>query len=81
MSYRLISETSPTARKQYDCIWCVEKIAEGEIHVHEVSNYDGELQGHRWHPECHEVAKNYFRESGEEQFEAHECKRGSNEAA
>ena len=81
MSYQLISETRPKARKQYDCIWCVEKIAAGEAHIHEVSKYDGELQDHRWHPECHEAAQTYFRESGEEEFGAHECKRGSLDAA
>lgn len=81
MSYHLIHETKPKARKEYPCIWCVEKILPGEVHVHEVSKFDGELQDHRWHPECHEASKTYFSESGEEEFYPHECKRGSMEHA
>jgi hypothetical protein len=81
MSYELISETKPKARKEYSCIWCPEKIEAGAEHVHEVSKYDGELQDHRWHPECRAAATVYFRESGEEEFSPHECKRGTTEEA
>ena len=49
MSYQLIKETEPTARKSYRCIWCAEKILKGEKHVHESSKYDGSFQDHRWH--------------------------------
>jgi hypothetical protein len=81
MSYQLLSETTPVARKQYSCMWCVERIKIGEKHVHEVSKYDGEFQDHRWHPECLDVCREYILESGEDTFEAHECKRGSQEHA
>jgi hypothetical protein len=81
MSYVLISETRPKAKKQYDCIWCVEKIEAGETHIHEVSKYDRQFQDHRWHPECHEAAMDYFHKYGEEEFNPHECKRGSQEDA
>lgn len=81
MSYQLISQTTPKARREYDCIWCVEKIAKGETHVHEISKYDGDLQDHRWHPECLKAPETYFRESGGDEFSPHECKRGSIEEA
>lgn len=78
MSYQLIRETTPRARKEYHCIWCPEKINPGERHVHEVSRAD-DFQDHRWHPECRTAANEYFRESGEDDFAAHACKRGTSE--
>lgn len=79
MSYQLLSETKPKARKPYRCIWCPEQIAKGEVHVHEVSKYEGEFQDHRWHPECKAASDEFFRKFGEEEFEAHACKRGTME--
>jgi hypothetical protein len=81
MSYELIAETRPKARKAYRCIWCVEPIGKGEVHVHEVSKFDGELQDHRWHPECQDAARTHFRETGEDEFQARQCLRGSTEHA
>lgn len=81
MGYELISETRPKARKEYPCIWCVEKILKGELHIREVSKYDGGLQDHRWHPECRDAASKYFHESGEEEFPPSACKRGSMDEA
>lgn len=81
MSYTLFSSTTPRARKEYPCIWCVDKIQRGEVHVHCVGSYDGEFQDQRWHHDCFKVANQYFRESGEDCFSAHECKRGSTEHA
>jgi hypothetical protein len=74
MSYQLLSRTEPKARKEYRCIWCPEKILKGEAHVHEVSKFDGELQDHRWHPECLAACG-----SDDDSFCPHECKRGSTE--
>ena len=54
MSYTLLSEATRIARKQHRCIWCGEAIAPGEKYRDERSVYDGELQRHRWHPECDE---------------------------
>ena len=79
--YEIISETRPKARKQYNCIWCPEKIQKGEVHFHEVSKYDGEFQDHRWHLECEKAAQAWFRESRETEFEPHACKRGTNDEA
>lgn len=81
MSYQLLSETSPKARKEYACIWCVENIYKGDVHIHEVSTYDGDFQDHRWHEECKTAADKYFCEYGEEEFLPHGCKRGSLESA
>ena len=81
MSYILLSETEPKARKEYHCIWCPEKIAKGEKHVHESSKYDGDFQDHRWHLECRKAADEFFREHGEEGFMPHSCKRGTNDEA
>lgn len=81
MSFHRISFTEPKARKQHLCIWCPEKIAVGEKHIHEVSKYYEDFQDLRWHPECHEAASKYFSESGEDEIYPHACKRGTSEEA
>lgn len=77
MSYQLISETKPRARKDYRCVWCPEPILKGELHIHECSKYCGDIQDLRWHPECRDAAQAFFREYGEEEFPPHEFKRGT----
>lgn len=52
MSYELISESRPKARKEYKCIWCGQNILKGETHYYEISKYEGGFQDHRWHTEC-----------------------------
>lgn len=81
MAYQLLQLTRPKAAKEYQCIWCPEKIPPGMEHVHEASVYDGDFQDHRWHPECWDAAKTYFATTHEEEFGAHECKRGTTQAA
>lgn len=81
MSFQLLSETKPKARKPYACIWCTEKIQVGEVHIHQASKYDGDFQDHRWHPECWSAAVKDFKESGEEDFPANAFKRGTNAEA
>lgn len=66
MSYTLIRESFPVARKPHKCIWCGQGIPVGELHRHEVSRYD-ELQNFRWHLECDRDAAAWFG-SGEEEF-------------
>lgn len=61
MSYALISETKPRARKRHRCIWCGEFILKGEIYRHERSVYDGHWQDHKWHLECAEDSQEHFR--------------------
>lgn len=52
MSYTLLSETKPIARKDHRCIWCGQKISKGERYVAERSVFDGDMQNHHWHNEC-----------------------------
>jgi hypothetical protein len=80
MSYLLLSETTPTARKDHRCIWCPEMILKGEKHIHEVSTYEGDFQDHRWHPECRKAMMENFNRN-EPEFDAHACKRGTSEEA
>jgi hypothetical protein len=47
VSYTLLSESTPVARKAHRCIWCGERIAAGERYTHERSIYDGGFQNHR----------------------------------
>jgi hypothetical protein len=57
VSYTLLSQTKPTARKVHRCIWCGEAIPKGEQYVSERSVYDDEFQHHHWHQECLENAQ------------------------
>lgn len=76
MSYQLLNITKPKARKSYKCIWCDEPILSGEVHVHEISKYDGNLQDHRWHNECNAAAQEFFRIEDICEFEAGDMARG-----
>ena len=64
MSYTLLSEATRTARKQHRCIWCGQDIAAAEQYVDERSVYDGDIQHHRWHPECLDAMRDEAREWG-----------------
>lgn len=74
MTYTLLVETFPVARKDHKCIWCGQIIIKGEKHRHEKSVYDG-IQDHRWHLECNKAANDYFRKEHEEEFAPYENKR------
>jgi hypothetical protein len=52
MSYDLLSESWPVARKVHRCIWCGEPIEIGTKYRAECSVFDGEIQNHHWHEEC-----------------------------
>ena len=64
MSYTLIREAFPVARKKHRCIWCGEGIPVGLKHRHEISTFDG-LQDHRWHLECAKSSQEHFEEGPE----------------
>lgn len=57
MSYQLIEETKPKARKPHRCIWCGQQIEVGETYLREKSSYDQNLQDHKWHLECNAAAR------------------------
>jgi len=77
MSYTLFLSDQRTAKKAHTCIWCGQKILVAEKYTDERSVYDGNIQRHRWHPECHADSVKYFRESGEEEFTPHDNERPS----
>lgn len=52
MNYTLLSEVERTARKTHRCIWCWQLITVGSRYMDERSVYDGDMQHHKWHPEC-----------------------------
>ena len=68
MSYVLMDDSTPKARKPHTCIWCGQKILKGETYRREKSIYDGHWQDHRWHLECDKAAAEHFRH-GDEEFE------------
>lgn len=74
MSYTLIRETFPVARKQHKCIWCGQAILVGEKHRHEVSRYD-ELQDHRWHMECDADFAESLRDGDDPEFQPYSAPR------
>lgn len=67
MSYQLLSDSHPKARKDHLCIWCGQKIPAGTVYYAERSVFDGEMQNHHWHEECKDAADDYF-SAGEEEF-------------
>jgi hypothetical protein len=75
MSYSLLSESFPVARKQHRCIWCGETIPVGLKHRHERSVYDGGMQDHRWHMECDAAFKEDLRSGGDDEFIPHSAER------
>lgn len=75
MTYALLAESFPTARKRHRCIWCGQHIAPGEKYRREKSVYDGEMQDFKWHPECAEAQQEEGRETGEWEFSSYENER------
>lgn len=75
MSWDLISDTRPVARKNYKCIWCGEKIPIGEKHVHTISNYCGDFQNHRFHNECNDAMDEHCSKQHDGEFEPYRNER------
>lgn len=74
MSYELLSESRPKARKDHRCIWCGQKIEKGTTYISERSVFDGEMQNHHWHVECSEASQEYFSQ-GECEFDPYSNER------
>lgn len=60
MSYEIIRQSQPKARKVYRCTWCGEDILKGEKHHYNVGNYEGDFQESRYHDDCNTAAVKYF---------------------
>ena len=71
MSYTLLAETYPAARKRHRCVWCGEFIEIGERYTHEKSVYDGGMQDHKWHNECVSAFREELSEGGDSEFSFH----------
>lgn len=71
MSYTLLSDSWPTARKEHRCIWCGDPIKVGQTYRKEQSIFDGQFQHHKWHKECDEESCEYFA-GGHEEFSPYE---------
>jgi hypothetical protein len=56
MSWRHISDETPTARKPHECFLCGLPIAKGERHVKRRGSNDGVPITFRMHARCNEVA-------------------------
>lgn len=74
MSYSLLSESWPVAKKQHRCIWCGEPVLVGEKYRREKSVYCGEMQNFAWHHECDDEAKEEFLH-GDNEFVAYSADR------
>jgi hypothetical protein len=75
MSYTLLSETKPIARKDHRCIWCGQKIAKGEQYVAERSVFGGEMQNHHWHDGCAKACRAENWNESEWEFEPYSNER------
>jgi len=52
MSFQLLSESKPTARKEHRCDWCGEQILSGETYFRYSGIDEGEMQSSAMHLEC-----------------------------
>lgn len=77
MSYQLLKKIELVAAKGHRCIWCPEPINKESVYIRESSVFNGDFQNHHWHPECWKASQDYFSDSGENEFSAHENKRGN----
>jgi hypothetical protein len=75
MSYALLSETFPVAKKRHRCIWCGQHIEPGEKYRRERSVYDGSMQDFAWHPECADDQQEGLRSGDDAEFIAYSAER------
>jgi hypothetical protein len=77
VTYALLSESFPVARKQHRCIWCGEAIPVGEKYRRERSVYDGNLQNFAWHPECAQDQQDELAAGGDAEFMQYSAERAT----
>jgi len=61
---------------EHICIWCGQTVNKGQTYIIEKSVYDGEMQDHKWHPECKLESYKQIWEDGIEDFIPYENERG-----
>lgn len=75
MSYSLIAEETPKAKKEHRCTWCGQMIPVGEQYVRRRGTFEGDPQIDKLHYECDDAAQEYFREWGPEGYSPYENER------
>jgi len=75
MSYTLLRQTKPKARKDHRCIWCGQIIPKGTNYIRERSVYDGNMQNHAWHNECLPACQEMIKDSQDDSFDPYENER------
>lgn len=81
MSYAEIRDTLVKGRKEYDCVWCGEKIAIGELHRSRAYVFEGDFNSDRMHQECSKAMGSMRHDEICDGFEPFSFKRGSTEGA
>lgn len=79
MSFTLLDEKHPIARKDYICEWCSEKILKGEKYYRYKGIYEGRFQDTCMHLECEDASSKYFKNNTCDDFAPYQFKRGSQE--
>lgn len=77
MSFDLLSQSYPIARKEHICEWCGEKIEKGEKYYRYVGFYDGNFQNTPLHLECAEAMDKHLKEDMDDEYTPYSFKRGS----
>lgn len=80
MSFDLLSESYPKARKEHICEWCGEKILKNETYYRYTGLHDGDFQSTPLHLECKKAMQKDLLENGQEEYEPFAFKRGSMES-
>lgn len=79
MSFTLLSERTPKARKMYDCDWCGEFIEKGEKYFAYTGVMNGDFQYTKMHLECGDAMNRDIKDSGvgcDYEFEPRRQKKG-----
>ena len=74
MSYYLLSETKPVARKPHKCICCGGEILVGEQYLRSKVAWEGSVDDQKWHFECKDDCDDSSQYDGEE-FTPHSADR------
>jgi hypothetical protein len=65
MSWTHIEDSTPKAKKEYQCFLCGEVIKIGERHVRRFGYYDGDSLSSRMHVECEEESREWDQQDWE----------------